>query len=155
MSLAGDGEPPTSEDGNGAPARSCCCRDGETTVGRPTADGAQEAAAAKIPVFTIAFGTDGGSIIDPPTGQTIPVPGAARRRCPEVGRHATGGHGLHGGHRQPSSTTPTSDPGVLGATLGEEVEQVHRADTWQWAAAATALLAAAWALSLWWLRGMV
>ena len=42
----------------------------------------------------------------------------------------------------------------LGETLGEEIEVVTEL-TWRWAALALVLLAAAWALALWWLRGMV
>ena len=38
--------------------------------------------------------------------------------------------------------------------VGEEIEIVREL-TWQWALAAFALLATAWALSLLWLRGMV
>jgi Ca-activated chloride channel homolog len=48
--------------------------DGETTVGRLTSEGAAEAAEAGIPVYTIAFGTDSGSIQDPESGQVVPVP---------------------------------------------------------------------------------
>ncbi len=43
---------------------------------------------------------------------------------------------------------------ILGETLGEEVEVVTER-TWIWAAGALATLAVAWALSLWWLRGLV
>ena len=42
----------------------------------------------------------------------------------------------------------------LGDTLGEEIEVVTEL-TWKWAAAALVLVAAAWALAMWWLRGMV
>ena len=125
--------------------------DGETTVGRPTADGAQEAADAKIPVFTIAFGTDGGSITDPHTGETVPVP-VQPEPLPEVGRR----HRRQAYRRPPtpSSTTPTSASRGRSAPRSATGRAGERA-TWQWAAAALALLAAAWALAMWWLRGMV
>ena len=42
----------------------------------------------------------------------------------------------------------------LGETLGEEIEIVEEL-TWRWALGAFFVLALAWALSLWWLRGMV
>jgi Ca-activated chloride channel family protein len=42
----------------------------------------------------------------------------------------------------------------LGETLGEAIEIVKEL-TWRWAMIAFFLLALAWALSLWWLRGMV
>jgi len=47
--------------------------DGETTVGRPTDEGARAAADAGIPVYTVAFGTDAG-VIAMPDGERIPVP---------------------------------------------------------------------------------
>ena len=42
----------------------------------------------------------------------------------------------------------------LGTTIGEPVEVVTEL-TWQWALGAFLVLGLAWALSLWWLRGMV
>ena len=48
--------------------------DGETTVGRLTSEGASEAADAGVPVYTIAFGTNGGTIVAPDTGEIVPVP---------------------------------------------------------------------------------
>jgi Ca-activated chloride channel homolog len=47
--------------------------DGETTVGVPNDTAAQEAAAAGVPVSTIAFGTDNGTVADP-SGRLVPVP---------------------------------------------------------------------------------
>ncbi len=46
--------------------------DGKTTVGRPNAGAAAQAAAAGVPVSTIAFGTPDGKVTI--QGQTIPVP---------------------------------------------------------------------------------
>jgi predicted RND superfamily exporter protein len=42
----------------------------------------------------------------------------------------------------------------LGETMGEEIETITEL-TWRWALGAFVILATAWALSLWWLRGMV
>ncbi len=63
---------------------------------------------AKIPVFTIAFGTDGGSITDPRSGQADPRPGEAR----PAGRRRQGHrrHRLHRGRPTTSSRRLPEDP---------------------------------------------
>jgi Ca-activated chloride channel homolog len=47
--------------------------DGETTAGVPNDTAAEEASAAGVPVNTIAFGTDNGTV-DDPLGRTVAVP---------------------------------------------------------------------------------
>ena len=47
--------------------------DGETTVGRPNDQAAKAAKAQDVPVHTIAFGTDSGSV-RAPDGQQVKVP---------------------------------------------------------------------------------
>ncbi|MET0565944.1 MAG: VWA domain-containing protein [Acidimicrobiia bacterium] len=47
--------------------------DGETTMGRSNDEAATAARSAGIPVHTIAFGTDAGTIVDPFEGE-VPVP---------------------------------------------------------------------------------
>jgi Ca-activated chloride channel family protein len=54
------------------PARIVMMTDGKRTVGRTEQDAAQQAAAAKVPVSMIAFGTDHGIISY--QGSQIPVP---------------------------------------------------------------------------------
>lgn len=54
------------------PARIVLMSDGKTTYGRPDAAGANAALEAKVPVNTIAFGTDNGVIQLP--GEVAPVP---------------------------------------------------------------------------------
>jgi Ca-activated chloride channel homolog len=60
------------EDGEELPASIIVMTDGKTTVGRPDADAAEAAARAGVPVSTIAFGTDRGTIVI--DGQLQPVP---------------------------------------------------------------------------------
>ena len=126
--------------------------DGETTVGRLTAAGADEAAAAGIPVYTIAFGTAAGTIVDPVSGQVVPVP--VRPADLELVADTTGGEAFEASTGDELADAYDTIQDQLGETLGEEIE-VTAELTWRWAMAAFLLLAAAWGLSLWWLRGMV
>ena len=126
--------------------------DGETTVGRPTAEGAQDAADAGIPVYTIAFGTDGGRIVDPVSGDVVPVP----VRPEELAQVAdtTGGEAFEARTGDELASAYDQITESLGTTIGEPVEIITEL-SWKWALAAFLVLGLAWALSLWWLRGMV
>jgi Ca-activated chloride channel family protein len=126
--------------------------DGETTVGRLTSDGADEAAAAGIPVYTIAFGTDGGAIQDPETGDFIPVP--VRPADLELVAETTGGESFEARTGDELASAYDQIAESLGETIGDPIEIVTEL-TWRWALAAFLALGLAWALSLWWLRGMV
>jgi Ca-activated chloride channel homolog len=126
--------------------------DGETTVGRLTSEGATEAAAAGIPVYTIAFGTDTGSIQDPETGQLVPVP--VRPADLELVAETTGGQAFEARTGDELDSAYDQIAESLGETIGDPIEIVTEL-TWRWALAAFFFLGLAWALSLWWLRGMV
>lgn len=147
---AGDEAVPRADDI--APGVMVLLSDGETTVGQLTSDGADEAADAGIPVFTIAFGTESGTIPNPDTGETIPVP--VRPADLRLVADTTGGEAFEAETGRELADAYDQIRDSLGETLGEEIEIVTEL-TWRWAAGAFALLALAWALSLWWLRGMV
>ena len=135
-----------------APGVMVLLSDGETTVGRPTEEGASDAADAGIPVFTIAFGTEAGAIEDPQTGEIIPVP--VRPAELEAVAEVTGGTSYVASTGGELAAAYDEVRESLGDTLGEEIEIVEEL-TWRWALGAFLLLAVAWTLSLWWLRGMV
>lgn len=143
---------PAGPDEDIAPGVIVLLSDGETTVGRLTSDGADEAAEAGIPVFTIAFGTDAGIITDPVSGDIVPVP--VRPADLELVAETTGGVSYEARTGSELADAYDEIQNSLGDTLGEEIEIVKEL-TWRWAMAAFLLLATAWALSLLWLRGMV
>ena len=142
---------PAADDGI-APGVIVLLSDGETTVGRLTSEGAQDAADAEIPVFTIAFGTEAGVIEDPVSGQRVPVP--VRPADLELVAEATGGASFEARTGNELVEAYDQIQASLGDTLGEEIEIVKEL-TWRWAMASFLLLSLAWALSLYWLRGMV
>jgi Ca-activated chloride channel family protein len=148
---ADDDEAPEQDD-EVAPGVIVLLSDGETTVGRLTSDGAQEAADAGIPVFTFAFGTERGVIVDPVSGEQFPVP--VRPADLELVAEVTGGAAFEARTGTELVDAYEQIQSSLGDTLGEEIEIVKEL-TWRWAMASFLLLALAWALSLWWLRGMV
>ncbi len=126
--------------------------DGETTQGQPTEDGAQVAADAGVKVYTIAFGTEEGTIVDPSTGQLVPVP----VKYPELAQAAevTGGEAYEAPTAEALQDAYDNIQEDLGTTVGDPIE-IQTEQTWAWAAAGLALLATAWALAMWWLRGLV
>jgi len=66
-------------EGEPIPATMVVMTDGKTTVGRPDADGAAAAVEAEIPISTIAFGTDRGTIVIDGEIQPVPVERVALR----------------------------------------------------------------------------
>jgi Ca-activated chloride channel homolog len=127
--------------------------DGETTVGQPTLEGAERAAEVGIPVFTIAFGTPDGAILDPGgSGQLIPVP--VRPEEMQAVAELTGGAAFEAATEAELTQAYDQIRGSLGETLGDEIEIVTEL-TWRWALASFVTMSLAWILGLWWLRGMV
>lgn len=139
-------------DGDAAPGALVILSDGETTRGRPTQEGARYAAQANVPVFTIAFGTADGVIENPFTGNVEPVP--VRPGPLADAAQATGGQSYEAATAADLADAYQRIQELLGETLGEQVEIVTER-TWIWAGGAIGVLAAAWLLALWWLRGMV
>jgi Ca-activated chloride channel family protein len=144
---------PSAAAGDGvAPGAVVLLTDGETTFGASTDEGAAFAADAGVPVFTIAFGTPEGVIVDPGTGNTVPVP--VKPAPLAAAAETTGGQAYEAATSAELADAYQRIEAILGETLGEEIEIVTER-TWIWAAGALVTLAVAWALSLWWLRGMV
>ena len=103
-------------------------------------------------MFTIAFGTPDGVIVDPGSGNTVAVP--VKPEPLRAAAETTGGQAYEAATPAELADAYERIEAILGETLGEEVEVVTER-TWIWAAGALATLAVAWALSLWWLRGLV
>lgn len=80
---------PAGPKGEPVPARIVLMSDGETTTGRPDDEAAAAALKAKVPVSTIAFGTDHGSIDVP--GEPTPVDVSVNR--PALAKIAQTTHG--------------------------------------------------------------
>lgn len=108
--------------------------DGDTTMGRPNDEAASAARSAGIPVHTIAFGTDSGTIDDPLAG-SVPVP--VNEAALEQLAHQTDGKAL---------TAQTADQlsevyEDLGSSVTVEREQVEVADWFAGAAMVVLCLA--------------
>lgn len=80
---------PADAEGTTPPARVVLMSDGSTTDGRPNLVAAEAASELGVPVSTIAFGTDGGTITIPQEPLPIPVP-VDRASLQEIA-DATGG----------------------------------------------------------------
>lgn len=84
--------PKAKDDKEAVPARIVLMSDGETTVGRPDSVASREAKRQKVPVTTIAFGTDNGTIEVPnEVGQIVVTPVRVNREALERIADDTGG----------------------------------------------------------------
>ena len=135
-----------------APGAMVLLSDGETTVGRLTSEGAQDAADAGIPVYTIAFGTDSGTIVDPVSGQTVHVP--VRPADLEMVAETTGGEVVRGPDRRRTRRRLLLDPELARRDARRGDPDRQGTDVALGARRVPPALGRL-ALSLWWLRGMV
>ncbi len=127
----------------GAPAGTIVLlSDGETTDGRPNDEAAKAAKEQGIAVNTIAFGTDGGYVEDPSTGEKVSVP-VNDQALAEVSR-TTGGQSL----RAETAAELRTIYENLGRSVSVEVQ--HQEVTDWFAAIAVLLLALAATGSLVW-----
>ncbi len=133
-----DDEPATSDEAVGTIV---VLSDGETTMGRTNDEAATAARSAGIPVHTIAFGTDAGTIMDPFEGE-VPVP-VNEEALAELARQ-TDGKALTAASVEQLSQVYED----LGRSVTVEKEQVEIGD-W-FAGAALALLSLAGVGSLVW-----
>jgi Ca-activated chloride channel family protein len=115
--------------------------DGDTTSGRSNDEAAKEARRRNIPVHTIAFGTDGGFIVDI-VGARIPVP--VNRQALEQLAHQTDGRSLTAVTGEQLSQVYED----LGRSV--QIEVVEREITEWFVGAAMVILALAAAASLAW-----
>jgi Ca-activated chloride channel family protein len=132
---------PAGGDGRPAPARIVLMSDGETTMGRPNDEAADAAAAAGVPVDTIAFGTSEGTIEDP-LGGAQPVP-VAPRPLAEIA-DTTGGRAFEAGSLRELSSVYAD----IGRVVG--FEDAERDVSGWFVGSGIALLALSGCLSLLW-----
>lgn len=126
--------------------------DGETTVGRATADGAKVAADAKLPVYSIAFGTANGTVVDPNTGDTVAVP--VNNNELSATATTTGGKFFQAPTASALRQAYDEISKNLNAGSGDPHEVVVER-TWVYAALCLAMLAIGWSLAVWLLRGLL
>jgi Ca-activated chloride channel family protein len=127
------GQPP-------APARIVLMSDGETTVGRPNDTAARAASDAHVPVSTIAFGTDEGTVLVEGNVVRVPVNKEALARLADM----TGGKAF-----EASSGKELKDVyNDIGSSVGYRIE--HREVTSWFVGLGLVLALAAAAFSLVW-----
>lgn len=129
-------------EGEPVPATMVVMTDGKTTVGRPDADGALAAVEAQVPVSTIAFGTDRGTIIIDGEIQPVPVEEDALRTI----ANDTGGQFF----RAESLGELESVYADIGSSIGFDTEEIEVTETF--VGYAVILVLVSTALSLLWFQ---
>jgi Ca-activated chloride channel family protein len=132
---------PPLADGQQVPARIVLMSDGQTTVGQPDSAGIKAANDAGIPVSTIAFGTDTGTV---QVGDRAPIPVPVDRAALKVIADQTGGVSFAAA----TSTELRKVYASIGSAIGYNTQQ-KEVGRWFVGAGLVALLAAA-AMSLVW-----
>jgi Ca-activated chloride channel family protein len=132
---------PPAADGEAVPARIVLMSDGKTTVGRPDEEGVQAAEDAQIPVSTIAFGTDAGTV---QIGNRAPVQVPVDRDALRSIAEDTGGSSFEAASESELKKVYAD----IGSSVGYTTEQ-RELTRWFMGAGLLALLAAA-GMSLVW-----
>jgi len=114
--------------------------DGSTTVGRPSADAAADAKKAKIPVFTIAYGTANGYVVQNGRREYVPVDKRELQRIADV----SGGEAFSAG----SASELRSVYASIAHEIGSEKAYQEITERFAGAAAVLAVLAALAVMSL-------
>ena len=129
-------------EGEETPAAVVVLSDGETTVGSPDVEAAAEAATMGVPVSTVSFGTQQGTIVL--DGETIPVP--ANNGALQAVADTTGGTFSEAA----SAAELESILETVGSDLGTETEN---REVWEWfLAGGLVTLTLAAAVSLLWFQ---
>ncbi len=137
-----DTAPIVGADGEPVPATMVVMTDGKTTVGRPDADAAQAAADAGVPVSTIAFGTERGTILIDGEIQPVPVEKEALRQIADT----TGGQAFSADSLDQLESVYAD----IGSSIGYDTEQVEVTD--RFAGYAVVLISLSALLSLLWFQ---
>ena len=141
-SLEAIGSVPADAEGTPPPARIVLMSDGSTTDGRPNEVAAEAAVELGVPVSTIAFGTDSGTITIPEEPLPIPVP-VDRTALRDIAE-ATGGTFYEAATAQQLEAVYED----IGSSVGYTTEE-QEITTW-FVGAALLVLFATTALSLAW-----
>jgi Ca-activated chloride channel family protein len=137
-------EAPPAPDGEAVPARIVLMSDGKTTVGRPDEEGVQAAKDAQVPVSTIAFGTDAGTV---QIGNRAPVQVPVDREALRAIAEDTGGSAFEAASESELKQVYAD----IGSSVGYTVEQ-RELTRWFMGAGMVALLAAACMSLVWFSR---
>lgn len=137
-------EAPAAADGEPVPARIVLMSDGKTTVGRPDEEGVQAAKDAQIPVSTIAFGTDAGTV---QIGNRAPVQVPVDRDALRSIAEETGGSSFEAASEGELKKVYAD----IGSSVGYTTEQ-RELTRWFMGAGLIALMAAAGMSLVWFSR---